>query len=235
MVQRKHEMLLLYKQYCGEDLNEKDTALLTLVAPATIRRWKKIIIWYGMPPYEYFALRDKRNKANRDRRSTNIMGKNHTDILEDIVNNKPELYLDEIQDELNCRTQLHFQEQRISQTLIDLGYTSHKIGNLRRYKNSIEKLEFWNYVTSLKCTPEMFMFIDESAKDKDSIRRRMGRAKKGEQLRYRTDYEQWKLARYTFLAAMDIDGFVSSACILFLEKVLNMMILLQEPLMRKCQ
>jgi transposase len=59
--------------------------------------------------------------------------------------------------------------------------------------------------------PIMFIFIDESAKDRLVGRRRRGWARRGYHKRH-GHFEHHERGRYTFIAAADVNGFVIGAC-----------------------
>ena len=62
----------------------------------------------------------------------------------------------------------------------------------------------------------MFIWIDETAKDRNAGRRRRGWAYRGKATKARKSYQTWRDTRYTFIAALNILGFVydASTCVL---------------------
>jgi transposase len=178
--------------------------------------WKATILEYGMTPKDWKEEESRRNLSHPPHHADAVMDDATVAALKNLAEQQPELFLDQMQDEMLRTTGKRIALITLSTTLRKrLGMTQQKLSSLSRAKDDAARLVYVNYIHNLTEDPKMFIFIDETAKDRNASRRRMGWARKGIGHHYRRDYEKWQDTRYTFIAAMDMFGFVfeASSCV----------------------
>lgn len=141
------------------------------------------------------------------------MSSHHLSLLKSIVDNDPQLFLDEIQEALFQQSGVQFSISTISVALRSkLKYTL-KILEQRAIQRSFEeRTKFCKLIDELiedGATPEMFCFIDESHVTRMSARRRRGRSLRGKKI---TVSNKFIDERYSLLAAFDSSGFLMNVC-----------------------
>lgn len=212
----KCEQLLLKKQLDGEELLEPELAQLEKVPLTTRRRWTTIISNHGMIPLDW-SEEEKRRLQGRPRAyHSTVMDEPTIAALKLIVDATPDLYLDQMQTALERVTGHLVSLATLSRTLHDrFGYTPQALGHLSANMDEQARLDFVNRLYYVTVDPRMFIFIDETAKDKNASRRRVAWAPRGRGNTYRHQYEHFHDTLFTFIAAMDIEGFVheGSSCI----------------------
>ena len=133
--------------------------------------------------------------------------------METIIENEPDFYLDEIQDQFIELTNDYFDMSTLWKRLVsDCGY-SLQVTTDRAYQASEEERgKYLSCLEEILLDPNQLIYIDESNKDvKSSCRRRMW-SRRG-QSPFRNAYFAGTHAnRYTLIAACDLDGFVLEAC-----------------------
>ena len=206
---------LLYQNYlAGHEMKPTQLLLLSCVPRQTKIDWKKVILHYGMTPIEWREYEKKRKALLKlpDTEATGKVSAASVVELKTLVDTRPDLYLDQLQHELYVRT-----GDLISLATVwniihkNFGYTLQALGTMAKAQDAGARVAYLDSLNGLTEDPKMFVFVDETAKDRNSCRRRMGWARRGRGLHYRCDYESWRDKRYTFIAAMDINGFVYEA------------------------
>ena len=210
------EQLLLKKQLDGEELLETELAQLAVVPHPTQRRWTTIISNFGMIPLDWTEEEKRRLKGRPHAYQSTVMDEPTIAALKVIVDATPDLYLDQMQTELERVTGKLVSLATISRTLHErFGYTPQALGHLAANMDEQARLAFVNRLYYVTADPRMFIFIDETAKDRNASRRRVAWAPRGAGNTYRHQYEFFHDTLFTFIAAMDIEGFVheASSCI----------------------
>ena len=128
--------------------------------------------------------------------------------LKEIVDKKPELYLDKISAELAERRNCFLSLPTISQVLKDrVGYSLQVCHDSAIQRNELERTRYKEALRVLVHDVAELVFIDETHKDRNSARRRRvwGVRNSGGMAMNRW----FRLnVRYSLIAAMDIDGFI---------------------------
>jgi hypothetical protein len=208
----RREELLFKKRLDGEELSREEVEKLAQVPSATKRRWSEIIYNFGMIPIDWAAAEKKKLKGMPRPYHSAVMDDATIAALKGIVDATPDLYLDQIQTELSEVTGKLVSVATISNTLHHkLGYTPQALGHLAANMDEHARLSFLNRVYYVTDEPRMFILIDETAKDRNASRRRVAWAPRGRGNTYRHEYESWRDTLFTFIAAMDIDGFINEA------------------------
>ena len=204
---RVQELLLAKLE--GATLSDEEQRELNDVPRPTQVRWTKTMLEFGMTPIEWANFEKKRRRSEIF--ETRLFDAETSAHLVRIVEKSPDLYLDEIQDDLEVVSGKRMSLSSLSTHLDSLGFSMQVMGQLSRNQDEVARLRYANALNEVE-DPKMLIFVDESAKDKNSARRRRGWGRKGRGLTYRVTYERWCQDRYTFIAAMDINGFVHEAC-----------------------
>jgi transposase len=208
---------LLYKSYLeGATLAAAETSHLDGIPRQTKERWKAAILEYGMTPIDWKEEEARRNLSHPPHHADAVMDDATVAALKTLAEQQPDLYLDQMQDEMLRITGKRIALITLSTTLRErLGMTLQKLSSMSSAQDDAARLAYVNHIHILTEDPKMFIFIDETAKDRNASRKRMGWAKRGRGHHYRRDYERWQDTRYTFIAAMDMFGFVfeASSCV----------------------
>lgn len=198
-------------------LSDNESSTLDNISIATKRTWKLCILSFGMIPIDWTAFK----KTLPDRGHGNLrMTNDIVEVLRNIATRNPDLYLDQMQDRLYEETQKHFSLSTIYKTLDKiLGMSLHRLGTMSDELDIAARLAYVNLLHEITDDPSMFLFVDETAKDLKSQRRRRVWTYRGQNPRtHRADYFLWQTIRYTFIGAMDINGFVHEASSLIYRK-----------------
>ena len=132
-------------------------------------------------------------------------------VLQAIVEEHPEYYLDEIAAELGLRTRCYLSYSTLWQTLKNkLGYSLNVCYEAAAQRDNYRRRSYKDALNILLTDVHQVVFIDETHKDKNSSRRRRAWGRRGSDgviLRrwFRESY------RYTMIAALDVCGFVPSS------------------------
>ncbi len=132
--------------------------------------------------------------------------------LERIINEKPQLYLDEIQREMRRTRGKRWHHMTIWNQLHHLGY-SLKVAVFRaKQQNVIERSMYQDRLVKYLGDPKYAIFVDETHKSANASRRRRAWSKVGVTPVIDAKFEEDFRTRYTLIAACDINGFVVDAC-----------------------
>ena len=133
-----------------------------------------------------------------------------------IVNRFPQYYLDEIADVFHAR--FPSLESRKSEKDIWLCLTEKCNYRLKVYtdialqRNEQERNHFRHALNLMVTNPERVILIDETARDKNSSRRRRMWALRGQKAEFNNIFDAATEEDYSMIGAADIHGFVVEAC-----------------------
>ena len=172
----------------------------------TLYRWWKFFLMYGTTQAEWIRSRKKRSYTTDWRRR-------ETNILKAIIDSYPDLYLDEIQEEMYEADGGWWSRTTLWRKLKEeLRYSLQVATDKSFVANQEEQEEYQKALEERIIRPNQLIYIDESQKDRNSSRRRRAWSKLG-QTPFRPAYLQSAHGRrYSLLAACDADGFVIKAC-----------------------
>ena len=190
-----------------EPLTAEETNRLNKIPKITKNRWEKVIQEYGTIPVD--CKKERYSKKGR-RQQTHGMNEEIENHLRAITREQADLSIDEIRDELVKRTGITFAPSTISCTLKRLKIKLNTRGSINRKVDETKLMDYFDTVLDMESTTEQLIFVDESAKDKYSARRRKVWTRDGV-LQPRVDYEYWRQTAYTFIGAMDVNGFIPEA------------------------
>jgi transposase len=135
-------------------------------------------------------------------------------VLQSIVDNNPQFYLDEIQDEFLLRTGEVWSTSMLYRRLRspEIDYSLQVATDRASQQEQQQIDDYFADLSALVAKPDMLIFIDESAKDRNSSRRRRSWSRRGQTPFRHAYFAGTNAKRYTLLAACDINGFVIEAC-----------------------
>ena len=108
-------------------------------------------------------------------KQTSIVTDNIVEALKEIVDERPELYLDEIAIELGVRKNCFLSLPTLAQTLRDrIGYSLQVYSEIATQRNEVERVQYKEALNSLVTDAGQVVFINETHKDQNSSRRRRG-------------------------------------------------------------
>ena len=195
-------------------LREAKVAICPTVTTRTLRRW-----WY-------FFLKHGDTPAIERRRKARVAGRRYqrrttrgnwspvsTTVLKSIVDDNPDLYLDEIQDEFLNLTGEWWCASKLWKELVSSCNYSLQITTERAYKEDDEERQrFLQRLRDVILHPDQLVFVDESHKDRNSSRRRRMWWKRGSSPWRNAYFAGSHSKRYSLIAACDINGFIVEAC-----------------------
>ena len=191
-----------------------------IVSKSTLRRWLNHFSWWGETP----RATQKRLREKNYRVGENKMTPAMKEYLKYIVDLDPALFLCEMRDKLYAQSNVRFSISCIHKTLTSrkrpdgtggLGY-SLKLLTFKAARACREERAI--YCTRLRQVndPSCLIFVDESSVDEKASRRRRGYGKRGLPLARSMVLDSDSGSRgvnpFTLIAAVDINGFVLSAC-----------------------
>ena len=216
--------MLVYETY--SDMMDNDIPTLTDilddchtfctpdVSVSTLRRWWKLYEEWGELPYKV-KERQKRMRIQYKYASKNeILDDDDILALKEVVDENPNLYLDELAFLFGIKTGKFIHYSSIRRCMIDkLGYSLQVLQTVAKQRCEEDENQFLHSLgLYLQSCPERLITIDESHKDRNAARRRRGWGKRG-----KSDgvvLNEWfeSCVRYTVIAAADINGFIPAAC-----------------------
>ena len=186
----------------------------TDVSVSTLRRWWMDYNEWGELPYKVaerkraIKARDKNAKKNELLDDSNIL------CLKEIVDSNPNYYLDELAFVFGMTCGKFVHHSTIRRCLVEkLGYSMKILETVAKQQCEMDEIRFLQALEIyLQSDTERLITIDETHKDRNAGRRRRGWKLKGNSagVTIKTWFEN--VARYTLLAAADVNGFIPAAC-----------------------
>ena len=194
----------------------KATSKLFNIAKSNIRRWW---IFYDKYGETHIIVSKKLQQLRKRYGSTRVsMNDNTIHELQRIVDAHPEYYLDELVASVARVCGVLYHPSTISRVLRrKLGYSLQVLQEVATQRNELLRESYRSALRHLLKnghSVSSLVFIDETHKDRSASRRRRGWGKRnsGGLLIRRWFREE---VRYTLIAAADINGFVTDACMNF--------------------
>ena len=195
-------------------LREARDSIVPKVSISTIHRWWNFFIRYGDTPA--IARRNKyRQYLGRyvTRSTSGDWNATYTTILTHIVDDQPDLYLDEIQNEFMTRTGRWFTQSCLWKKLCSECRYSLQVSTDRASQQDEEEREdYLRAIGNLCAHPSQLVYIDETQKDRNSSRRRRQWSRRCVTPFRDAYFVGSHSRRYTMLAAGDWNGFIVEAC-----------------------
>lgn len=177
--------------------------------PGTARRWFNHYLQYGETPHETDKWK-RRTYVGRKRRLWTL---HDSQTLQNIVDQKPWLFLDEIVEEL-AKVKNHYWDPSLVWKKLkeECNYSLQVATETAFQMNEEDRAQYLEAVEAAAFNPEMLLYLDESQKDRNSARRRRWWARRG-RTPFRTAYfEGNRGVRYSLIAACDVNGFIKETC-----------------------
>ena len=179
-----------------------------LVSTATLYRWKLHFKEWCESPTDTAAW----VKVHLRKWRKGPVTRELVEFIRSTVDEAPHLYLDEIQ----VRVQRKFGKSPSISTIWrilrhKLNYTL-RVYNEKASQRDEELRHEFRIQLAQTSDPARFIFVDETAKDRNASRRRRAWAPRGQDNSISKLFAPHNDFRYTLLAAADINGFVDTAC-----------------------
>ena len=175
---------------------------------AVTRRWWNHYLLWGETLSETKQKLKKINKLAYKNKATSVVTATIIATLKQIIDEKPELYLDEIADKLVEERNCYLSMSTISRVLKNqVGYSLQVCYEIARQRDEVERMRYKEALRVLVNDVAELVFIDETHKDRNAGRRRRvwGVRNSGGM-----GINRWfrMNVRYSLIAAMDINGFI---------------------------
>jgi transposase len=189
--------------------------VLPTVSTRTFRRWFNYFMVYGFTPAD--AKYEKYRKAPRKKyHHRSLRGRwtcHHTEKLKRIVDQHPDMYLDEIQEAFCAQTGVYWSATYLWKRLhASVGYSLKVIVNKAKQRDEEERKEYQEFMEEFVDSPSQLVYLDETARGRNASRRRRTWFKRGQQPVRDAYFEDDNAKRYTMIAACDINGFIIDTC-----------------------
>lgn len=187
-------------------LQEARAACKYEVNERTFRRWLIHYLQFG----EVEPLTTKKKLRGKHLSS---FTKEDDEALITIINDSPQLYLDEISDRLSHDTGGKvWSPSTIWKRMKTLGYSLQKAVFRARQASAHEQEAFWIRLQDNVSSAGQLLIIDETHKSKNASRRQRAWGLKGQTPILPTYFEEDFKKRCTMIGAANINGFVKEAC-----------------------
>ena len=140
------------------------------------------------------------------RRGRRILTFEHENYIRALVEVKPSIYLDEIQEKLATEHGIHISLATISRTLARMQYSKKSLSRRAAERNE-DLRNLWELEMAELDDPDFFVFIDESAVDNRTVRRSSGWSPVGGRSVSRCAFFRGK--RHSILPALSSDGIIA--------------------------
>mmetsp|Transcript_17138 Transcript_17138/g.24802 ORF Transcript_17138/g.24802 Transcript_17138/m.24802 type:complete len:294 (+) Transcript_17138:43-924(+) len=197
--------------------SSRNAGIRLKVPHRTIRRWKHHYDLFGEVPAATWNRNRKRGILRR--KYNRLVTPAVRNCLRNLILETPQLYLDEFCDKIFQRTGLFFHTSTVYRLLKSLGWSLKKMFAMAGERNEIQRAEHHVLLNQLTNNPAQFVFVDETAKDRNSSLRQRAWQLKGLNRAINRNFLDWRDYRYTLIAAVDIDGFIPEACEMVRRKI----------------
>ena len=169
------------------------------VSPKSIDRWHD--------NYETLGRVDPLSFLRGRRR---ILSADVVEDLRDLIQETPELYLDEIGEWLALYHEVQISMTALHENLRDLGLT-HKLMRRAAAERDHELRANWMYDILNTYTAEQMVILDESSKDDRTLIRKYGRGPSGDDPIFTVSLDRG--IRYSILPALTVDGYIAARAV----------------------
>mmetsp|Transcript_18039 Transcript_18039/g.44576 ORF Transcript_18039/g.44576 Transcript_18039/m.44576 type:complete len:454 (+) Transcript_18039:204-1565(+) len=189
-------------------------ALLSRVPYQTFYKWFVHYLKFGETGAET-RQRDRARKARRKHKKAarkTSFSQQDSNQLQMLMEEKPHLYLDEIQAEMVRRVGKKWSTSTLWTEMHRLGYTLQAAVYKAKQRSEEQRELYRARLRTFLPRPEMALFIDETHKSANASRRPRVWSKRGQPRSIDAYFEEEFRRRYTLIGACDIKGFVPHAC-----------------------
>ena len=186
----------------------------TYVSVTTLRRWWYDYVEWGELPHKVSERKRLMKARDKNMKKNQLMDDGDVLVLKDIVDNNPNYYLDELAFLFGMSTGKFVHYSTIRRCLVErLGYSMKVLQTIAKQQCEVDEIRFLQAMEIyLQSDAERLITIDETHKDRNAARRRRGWGHKKNTggVTMKAWFEN--VARYTLLAAADVNGFIPAAC-----------------------
>ena len=201
-----------FDDICMATIYRQCNNIYSYVSTSTMRRWWKIYMEWGEIPN---VVKKKKRKMKAKMISMGSRAAiNDSELLQlkYMVDEDPNLYLDEIALRFAIKTGKYLSYSTIWVYLHDkLGYSLRVLSDVAKQRCKEQEERFLTGLAGqLQGCPERLVMVDETHKDRNAARRRRGWKKRNSN----AETNEWfrSCVRYTMIAAADINGFIPFCC-----------------------
>ena len=184
------------------------------VSVNTLRRWWMMYEDWGEMPYKVLERKKRLMVQYKHARKNELLGDDDILILKEIVDENPNLYLDELAFLFGIKTDKFVHYSTIRRCFVEkLGYSMKVLQTVAKQQCEADEIRFLQALEiMLQSCPDRLVTIDETHKDRNAARRRRGWGKKGNMDGGVLNEWFQSCVQYTLLAAADVNGFIPAAC-----------------------
>ena len=182
------------------------------VSISTMNRWWKLYLEWGELPDIVKEKKKKMKNKMLMMGSKAAIDDNELMILKYLVDEDPNLYLDEIALRFAIKTGKYLCHNTIWRYLHDrLGYSLRVLSDVAKQRSIDDEERFLAGLDGLlQGCPERLVMVDETHKDRNAARRRRGWKKRNSNAETNEWYQN--CVCYTMMGAADINGFIPFCC-----------------------
>jgi hypothetical protein len=163
------------RTYLAPVLRMAKATIVPQVHTGTLRRWFYFFMKYGVTQAEDKREGCKYSEPYRRTRRTRAAGwtREHTRTLKKLVDEHPDLYLDEIQSRFYAITRRFFSATTLWRKLHEeVGYSLKVAVDKAKQRDEEERSKYQKFLEEIVVRPEQLIYIDETAVGSNASRRR---------------------------------------------------------------
>ena len=177
----------------------------------TLKRWyRHYLEWGEYPHVTFLKLKKFRKRYGKCRRTNGVMTEEIIAAVNNIVEESPEYYLDEIMQKLAEDTGVYLNPSSIHRILTEkLNLSLQVCVEVATQRNELQRYLYKRALDVLVQHPKQVIVLDETHKDRNASRRRRGW---GNRNGGGVKINRWftENINYTMIAAMNYHGFIDS-------------------------
>jgi transposase len=175
---------------------KEDICTILGVSVSSLNRWRDNLENYNsvVPP------------PNPRQGRLRILKPDMTHDLYTLLEEAPELYLDEIQEWLAAAHNIGISVSALHENLVDAGITYKLLRKAAAERDEDARQHFRDHAKN-HWTANQLVFVDESSKDERTIYRHYGRSVEGERAHLVAPFRRGE--RYSIVAALGLDGYIT--------------------------
>ena len=178
----------------------------------TFYNWFQHFLQFGETPCDtQRRIRLARGKRKQYPKATTFSAQEDC-VLQDIYEEKPHLFLDEIQTAMRRKFGKLWHTSTLWRRMHALGYSLQKMVFRARQRSEADRQRFRRKLDVFLPDPRMAIWVDETQKSSNAARRLRGWGKRSNPPVVDTFFEEDFRKRYTMIGASNYKGFVESAC-----------------------
>jgi len=166
---------------------------------------KKTLVYDTIGHHRKYGLPYNPNHRNQGRQR--LLTPTDLSFICGLLEQRHCIYLDEIQEQLLVRRGVKVSTPTLLRTLHRLHFSRKSVSARALERNNLLRSHFMNRIATEVPNPDMFMFVDEAAKNKRSSGRGMGWSLVGKRCVQRRCFVRGQ--RYSILPVLSLDGIIT--------------------------